>query len=223
MSENDLYVACLDLKGKRCLVVGAGAVGAEKIVGLLDAGADVLVVAPDAVEHVRDLADEGYVEWRERPYRSPDLEGCFLVIAATSNTELNRLIHRDAEAMNMLVNVADVPDLCNFILPAIHRQGPLAIAVSTAGASPALAQRMRREAAAAFDGAYAELADVLKELRPWAKENLPTYGDRKRFFDGIVNGDPDPIALIREGRLAELDALIEGVRKGILTSLQHAS
>ena len=114
------------------------------------------------------------------------------MIAATSNTELNRLVHAEADALNMLVNVADVPELCNFILPAIYRHGPLAIAISTAGASPALAQRMKHEAADTFDEAYARLAAVLQQLRPWAKANLPTYADRKRFFDGIVNGRSRP-------------------------------
>jgi siroheme synthase-like protein len=132
---------------------------------------------------------------------------------------VNRQVHADAEARNMLVNVADVPDLCNFILPAIYRHGPLAIAISTAGASPALAQRMKQEAGQLFDEPYARLAAILQQLRPWAKENLPTYADRKRFFDGIVNARPDPIELIREGRLGELDALIERVRTGAVGSL----
>ena len=221
--DDDLYIACLDLTGKRCVVVGAGPVGHEKIGGLLNCGADVLVVAPEAIEEVQGLADAGLVELRSRAYRASDLEGAFLVIAATSRSELNRLVHKDAEARNMLVNVADVPELCNFILPAIHRRGPLTIAISTAGASPALAQRMRREAAAGFDDAYAELALILQAVRPWAKRALPTYGDRKRFFDGIVNGQPDPVALLQQGRQAECEALVERARAAALIALRNAS
>ena len=100
----------------------------------------------------------------------------------------------------MLVNVVDVPPLCNFILPAIVRSGPLAIAISTAGASPALAKRMKREIADEFGEPYARLAVILNDARGWAKATLPTYQDRKEFFEGIVNGDPDPIVLLREGQ-----------------------
>ena len=92
-----------------------------------------------------------------------------------------------------------MPPLCNFILPAIVRSGPLAIAISTAGASPALAKRMKREIAEAYGEPYARLAVILNEARGWAKATLPTYQDRKEFFEGIVNGDPDPVELIRDG------------------------
>jgi siroheme synthase-like protein len=97
------------------------------------------------------------------------------------------------------VNIVDVPPLCNFILPAILRSGPLAIAISTAGASPALAKRMKREIAEQFGEPYARLAVLLNEVRGWAKGTLPTYQDRKEFFEGIVGGSPDPIALLRAG------------------------
>jgi siroheme synthase-like protein len=113
----------------------------------------------------------------------------------------------------MLVNVVDVPPLCNFILPAILRTGSLAIAISTAGASPALAKRIKREIAESFGDAYADLAILLNEARGWAKATLPTYQDRKEFFEGIVNGDPDPVALVREGREAEVLALIEAAKE----------
>ena len=102
----------------------------------------------------------------------------------------------------MLVNVVDVPPLCNFILPAIVRTGPLAVAISTAGASPALAKRMKREIAELFGEPYAVLAVLLNDARGWAKATLPTYQDRKEFFESIVNGEPDPIELLRAGDVA---------------------
>jgi siroheme synthase-like protein len=108
----------------------------------------------------------------------------------------------------MLVNVVDVPPLCNFILPAIVRTGPLAVAISTAGASPALAKRMKREIADLFGEEYATLAIMLNDARGWAKGTLPTYQDRKQFFESIVNGDPDPIELLRAGRPESVQALI---------------
>ena len=122
-----------------------------------------------------------------------------MVIAATNDTEVNIGIYEDAERRAMLVNVVDVPPLCNFILPAIIRTGPLAIAISTAGASPALAKRIRNEIAEEYGEPYARLAILLNDVRGWAKGMLPTYQDRKVFFESIVNGDPDPIELLRAG------------------------
>jgi precorrin-2 dehydrogenase / sirohydrochlorin ferrochelatase len=122
-----------------------------------------------------------------------------MAIAATNDTDVNIAVYDDAERRAMLVNVVDVPPLCNFILPAIVRTGPLAIAISTAGASPALAKRIKRQIAEEYGEPYARLAVLLNEVRGWAKGTLPTYQDRKEFFEGIVNGDPDPVELLRGG------------------------
>jgi siroheme synthase-like protein len=113
----------------------------------------------------------------------------------------------------MLVNIVDVPPLCNFILPAIVRTGPLAIAISTAGASPALAKRIKRQVADEFGEEYARLAVLLNEVRGWAKGTLPTYQDRKAFFEEIVNGDPDPIPLLRAGDEAAVLDLIAAAQR----------
>jgi precorrin-2 dehydrogenase / sirohydrochlorin ferrochelatase len=199
MLETPFYIACLKLKGRRCLVVGGGDVGLEKVEGLLSCDGDVTVVAPELQPELRRLADEGSIAWHARPYAPADLEGCFMVIAATNDSEVNIGVYEDAERRAMLVNVVDVPPLCNFILPAIVRTGPLAIAISTAGASPALAKRMKREIGELFGEDYARLAIMLNDARGWAKATLPTYQDRKDFFESIVNGSPDPIELIRAG------------------------
>jgi siroheme synthase-like protein len=199
MLDTPLYIACLRLSGRSCLVVGGGDVGLEKVEGLLACDADVTVVAPDLTPALRELVDEGSVRWERREYRAGDLEGRFLAIAATSDTDVNIAVYDEAERRAMLVNVVDVPPLCNFILPAIVRTGPLAIAISTAGASPALAKRMKREIAEIFGEPYARLAVLLNDARGWAKATLPTYQDRKVFFESIVNGDPDPVELLRSG------------------------
>jgi siroheme synthase-like protein len=199
MLETPFYVACLKLKGRRCLVVGGGEIGLEKVEGLLACDGDVTLVAPGAEPALQALAEEGSIEWYARAYEPSDLEGAFMVIAATNDSEVNIGVYEDAEARAMLVNVVDVPPLCNFILPALVRSGPLAIAISTAGASPALAKRMKREIAALFGDEYARLAVMLNDARGWAKATLPTYRDRKDFFEGIVNGEPDPVALLRAG------------------------
>jgi siroheme synthase-like protein len=208
MLETPLYVACLRVDGRRCLVVGGGPVGLEKVEGLLACDARVTVVAPQAHPELQQLALEGSIAWEQRIYQSSDLEGAFLVIAATDDTAVNTAVHADAEARAMLVNVADVTPLCNFILPAIVRNGPLAIAISTAGASPALAKRMKREIAELFGEEYAQLAVLLNDVRDWAKATLPTYADRRDFFEAIVNGDPDPISVLREEGPDAVRALI---------------
>ncbi len=214
MLETPLYIACLKLKGRRAAVVGGGDVGLEKVEGLLLCEADVTLIAPDAVPALEEYAAEGSISWERREYAgAPDLEGVFLTIAATNDSEVNIGVYEDAEARSMLVNVVDVPPLCNFILPAIVRSGPLAIAISTAGASPALAKRMKREIAEAFGEPYARLAVMLNDVRGWAKATLPTYQDRKEFFEGIVNGDPDPVQLVRDGREPEVLALIEAAKQ----------
>jgi siroheme synthase-like protein len=202
MLDTPFYMACLKLSGRRCVVVGGGEVGLEKVEGLLACDAAVTLIAPRAEPALAELAEEGSIEWQRRDYAGErDLAGAFLVIAATDDTDVNVAVFEDAERRAMLVNVVDVPPLCNFILPAIVRNGPLAIAISTAGASPALAKRMKREVEAQFGEPYARLAVLLNEVRGWAKGTLPTYQDRKRFFEGIVDGGGagiDPIALLRD-------------------------
>ncbi len=210
MLETPLYIACLRLTGRRCVVVGGGPIGLEKVEGLLACDADVTLVAPDAHPELVQLALEGSIRWEQREYEPADLEGALIAIAATDDTDLNVRVFEDAEARSMLVNVVDVPPLCNFILPAIVRTGPLAVAISTAGASPALAKRMKREIADEFGEPYAQLAVILNEVRGWAKATLPTYQDRKQFFESIVNGDPDPVELLRAGDVAGVRALVEG-------------
>jgi precorrin-2 dehydrogenase / sirohydrochlorin ferrochelatase len=121
-----------------------------------------------------------------REYRSSDLEGRRLVIAATSDEEVNRRVFDDAEDRNLFCNVADVPELCSFILPAVHRRGPIVVAVSTGGASPALAQALRDRFALQVGEEHESLAFELRQLRPWVKENFETYEERRDFFRGRV-------------------------------------
>ena len=176
------YMACLDLTGRACLVVGGGRVGLEKARGLLECGARVTVVAPEIVPDLLDLP----VEWIEGSYASWELDDKWLAVAATPDREVNAQVYRDAEGRGIFCNVADDPELCSLILPAVHRIDPIAVAVSTGGASPALAQRIRNEIAAIVGPEHARLARELRALRPWAKEHLPSYGARKAYFERLV-------------------------------------
>jgi siroheme synthase-like protein len=213
MLQTPFYIACLRLTGRRCLVVGGGDIGLEKVEGLLACGATVTLVAPEAHPELVQLSLEGSIAWERRAYEQQDLDGCLIAIAATNDSDVNIRVFEDAEQRATLVNVVDVPPLCNFILPAIVRTGPLAIAISTAGASPALAKRMKREISELFGDEYATLAVILNDVRGWAKATLPTYQDRKEFFESIVNGEPDPIELLRAGNAAAVRELIEGAMR----------
>jgi precorrin-2 dehydrogenase / sirohydrochlorin ferrochelatase len=213
MLDTPFYIACLKLTGRRCVVVGGGEIGLEKVEGLLACDGRVVLIAPHAVPELEALAAEGSIEWLPREYETGDLERTFIAIAATNDTDVNIRVYEDAERRAMLVNIVDVPPLCNFILPAIVRTGPLAIAISTAGASPALAKRIKAQVAEEYGEPYARLAVMLNEVRGWAKGTLPTYQDRKVFFEGIVNGEPDPIELLRAGDEAAVRDLIAAAQR----------
>lgn len=140
----NLFPIFLKLEGRRCLVVGGGQVGTQKIAGLLDAGAEVVVVDPAPSVAVREFLGKR-VTWHERRYIPSDLDGVCLVIAATSDEKVNRLIYEEAQRRGILANVVDVPPLCDFYYPAVVRRGALMVAVSSQGESPHLAQRVRDE------------------------------------------------------------------------------
>jgi siroheme synthase-like protein len=176
------YAAFLDLEGRDCLVVGGGRVALEKVEGLLDCGARVTVVAPELVPELRALDAEVV----PRAYEDGDLDGRTLVVAATDDNETNRRVFEEAERRGIFCNVVDTPELCSFILPAVHRRDPITVAISTGGASPALAQWLRDKIAAEIGFEHAQLATELQRLRPWAKQNLHTYEERRDYFRNLV-------------------------------------
>jgi precorrin-2 dehydrogenase / sirohydrochlorin ferrochelatase len=183
MSESRYYMACLDLRGRDCLVVGGGRVAAEKVQGLLDCGADVTVVAPEIDDELRATA----ARLVERRFMRSDVVGRFLVIAATSDRTVNANVYTAADERSTPCNVADDPELCSFILPALVRRDPIVVGVSTGGASPALAQRIRDDVDDLLGPEHAELARRLHALRPWAKRELPSYEARRDYFRQLVS------------------------------------
>jgi len=160
-----LFPMFLKLEGKRCLVVGAGSVGESKIAGLLDTGARIRVVSLTATPAVREWAHVGRVELEFRPFHPDDFKGIFLTVVATSSRSLNERIYDEAKKHGVLCNVVDVPDLCDFFYPSIVRRGDLQIAVSTAGKSPSLAQKIRQELEKQFGAGYAAWVAELGETR----------------------------------------------------------
>ncbi|MEW6595396.1 MAG: bifunctional precorrin-2 dehydrogenase/sirohydrochlorin ferrochelatase [Thermodesulfobacteriota bacterium] len=183
------FPICLDIADRHCVVIGGGRVAERKVASLLDCGAAVTVVSPDLTEPLRCLADRGTINWLARPYQAGDLAGAFLVIAATDDPEVQEAVHAEAEQDNILLNVADVPKWCNFILPATTRQGDLTIAVSTAGKSPAMARRLREGFDRQFGPEYAVLVDLLGELRQVVLGRGMSHQQNKELFQRLVEAD----------------------------------
>jgi siroheme synthase-like protein len=188
----------VDVEGRRCLVVGGGPVATEKVEKLLEHGAVVRLVAPETTEALAAMVASGAVaEHRARAYAPEDLDGCFLVIAATNLDAVNRMVWQDAEARNLLCNVVDVPPLCNFIVPSIVRRGELALAISTGGASPVVAKHIRRELEVAYGPEWEALVDLLRDVRDELKVRYPDMPSRRDAVERLM--DTDVIRRLAEG------------------------
>ena len=171
MTEN-LFPAFIKLAGRRCLVVGAGVIAEEKIQSLLLAGARITVTAPEATPAIAGLARKKQIAWRRRAFKPADVRGFFLIIAATATASVNHSVHRAAQSQRILCNAVDDPPNCDFYFPAVVRRGSLQVAISTAGESPALAQRLRRELEERLDPSLGESVRLLGTLR---REILASY------------------------------------------------
>lgn len=171
------YPLFVHLSGKRAVVVGGGKVAERKIRPLVKAGARVMVVSPVVTRGIERMVEKGLIEYRARSYRKGDLDGAFLVIAATDSSSVNEEVSRHAPC---LVNVVDTPHLCNFIVPSTLRRGPLKIAISTSGVSPALSRTIRRELEALYGSEFSRYLHALKKIRHDAKQ---TISDTKRRAD----------------------------------------
>lgn len=203
------FPAFLDLRGRTCVVIGGGDVAAGKVLGLLPCGARVRVVSPEAHPNIERLAQRGTIEWERRAYRPGDVAGAFMAIAATDDTSLNNAVYDEAVRERALVNVVDVPDRCQFIYGAVFRRGRLMAAISTGGASPALAGRLKRELAEVWRPEHGQLISAYRRLRPYVMGRVPTVEGRKRFWLSMVRRD-DALELLRSRRGREVDAFLQG-------------
>jgi precorrin-2 dehydrogenase/sirohydrochlorin ferrochelatase len=172
----------LKLSARPCLVVGAGTIADSKIASLLETGALVRVIAPEATPQVHSWAQSKDIEWRQRPFQLDDLEGMFLVVAATSSMELHERIYEEAARRGVLCNIVDVPPLCDFYYASVVQRGDLQIAISTSGRSPALAQRLRKELEDQFGPEYEEWVTQLGEARDKLFSTKPDPEERKRLL-----------------------------------------
>ncbi|MBW2606711.1 MAG: bifunctional precorrin-2 dehydrogenase/sirohydrochlorin ferrochelatase [Deltaproteobacteria bacterium] len=200
------YPVSLDIKNRKCLVVGGGGVGTRKVVTLIDCGAKVTVISPVVRGNLLELADSGLIILKKRPYRETDLDGMFLVVGTTDDEELNRQISIDAEKLNMLCNIADRPKVCNFILPSIVNRGDLTISISTSGKSPALAKRLRIELEEQFGNEYAELLLLMGAIREKLLSKKHEPEAHKQLFEKLISRGL--LDMIHGNRKDEIDSLL---------------
>jgi precorrin-2 dehydrogenase / sirohydrochlorin ferrochelatase len=184
-----LFPVFIKLEHRPCLVVGAGEIAKAKIASLLEAGARVLVVAPDAAAEVRTLAASNRITWKRRKYQGSDLDGAFLVIAATSDGAVNHSVFAQARRRGILCNAVDDPPNCDFYFPAVVRRGDLQVAISTTGQSPAFAQKLRRALESAFDQHFGDWLGAIGQVRREILAAYPVSEVRKRALHALAGGD----------------------------------
>ncbi len=208
------YPAFLNLEGKQAVVVGGGAVAERKVAMLLRAGADVTVVSPVLSRSLRNQEARGRITAVKRPYRKGDLNGAFLVVAASDDPAVNSRVSADAPG---LVNVVDTPHECTFIVPSIVRRGPLTIAISTSGASPALAKSIRKEIEQLFGKEFSSYLSFARKMRAAALKQIPDQRARQRFLKEI--GSPRMLRMLRQHGLPDVQSearrLLEVVSRSV--------
>jgi precorrin-2 dehydrogenase/sirohydrochlorin ferrochelatase len=201
------YPIYVDLQTQRCLVVGGGEVAERKVETLLRANGTVTVISPKLTPALRLWAEDGRIEALVRSYEPGDLNGFSLVFAATDDENLQRDISAEARARGILVNVVDRPALCSFIVPALVSQGDLTIAVSTSGASPALAKKIRQELEQRFGAEYALALTFLARVREFVAKEAWSNEERQRLFTALV--ESPLLHYLRERDSRQVNALLQ--------------
>ena len=184
-----MYPINLDLTGQACLVLGGGSVAERKVRRLLDEGAVVTVIAPALTPALQILAEEHQLSWQRRTYQPGDETTFFLIICATDDEAVSQAVSAAAKAQGKLLNVCDVPDLCNFTLPSIVRQGDLQLTISTNGKAPALSRWLRKRLEQQFDERYGRWLAELAAIRSQGRFLLPTSRDRQAFWRQALTDD----------------------------------
>ncbi len=180
------YPVYLDLRGRKALVVGGGKVAGRKVKRLLNCGAQVVVISPALAPVLQELAAAGKIEYLQHSYDPCHLEGVFLVIGASSDHETNRRVAEDCFSRNIPVNIVDIPPLCSFYVPSLVSRGPLSIAISTAGKSPAFARLLREQLENLYGPIYGEFTDYLGKLRPRILREISDPQQRKALFTELA-------------------------------------
>ncbi|MBW1894050.1 MAG: bifunctional precorrin-2 dehydrogenase/sirohydrochlorin ferrochelatase [Deltaproteobacteria bacterium] len=200
------YPINLDINNRECLVVGAGSVGTRKVKTLIDCSARVTVVSPEVSDEILSLETNNRIKVKKRPYKAQDLEGMFLVIGATGDESTNRKISLDAGRLNLLYNIADLPEACNFILPAIVKKGDLLISISTSGKSPAFAKKLRKDLEKQFGEEYSLFLKLMGCIRKKLLSEKHEPEAHKHFFEAII--EKGLLDLIKEKKTGDIDTLL---------------
>jgi precorrin-2 dehydrogenase len=200
------YPINLDVTNRECLVVGAGSVGTRKVKTLIRCGAKVTVVSPFVSAEVLSLEKEGLVTIKKRAYEEKDLHGMFLVIGATADVSVNRKISTDANGLNMLCNIADMPEACNFILPAIVERGDLLLSISTSGKSPAFAKKLRKNLEKQFGEEYSIFLTLMGSIRAKLLSEKHEPEAHKPLFEEIIENDL--MGLIKKKKIDAINTLL---------------
>ncbi len=207
-----MYPMALKVAGRRCVVIGGGAIAARKAASLLDAGAHVSVISPELCPILEERAARSEISAERRAFQPGDLDGALVAIAATNNRAVNEAIAAEARAKGVLLNVVDVPDLCDFFVPASIHHGDLEVTVSTGGAFPALAKRMRMALERQFGPEYGLYLALLEEIRSEIKAQAESRPLRNQIEEALL--DVPALLLLAEGRHAEAERLLrECVRR----------
>jgi len=206
------YPVMLRVQDELCLVVGGGKVAARKVATLLEYGAAVRIVSPELAPPLRELVEQGRATWFPEPYSPEALAGAFLVVAATSDPAVNRQVAADSKRRGVPANIADAPELCSFVVPAVIRRGDLVIAVSTGGASPALARRIRAQLETQFDETYGVLLSALAAARDYVRQNVADPVRRKSVLTAL--GEADLLSVLQEEGTGALSACINQIIGG---------
>lgn len=195
------YPINVDLKNRRCLVIGGGSVGERKVEMLLEFGAAVVVVSPNVTHKLHQLVDQRLIRQIRGVYRPEVLTDAFLVIAATNVRAVNKAVSLECQRRGILVNVVDDPELCTFFVPAVVRRGDFVVGVSTSGNSPSLAKRVREKLEDEFGPEYGALTEILGELRDDVKARYPDLEDRNKAYLRVL--DSDVLDLLKQGKCDE--------------------
>lgn len=201
------YPVNLDIKDKNCLVIGGGSVGTRKVKTLLECDAIVTIISPVVTKEIQELSDNGSIKLKKRSYRRSDInEKTFLVIGATDNDNLNQLIRKDAKRFNLLCNIADCPEICNFILPAIVQRGDLIITISTSGKSPAFTKKLRQHLEKEYGDEYVEFLQLMGAIRKKLLKSKHESEVHKHLFEQLI--DRGLIEMIKNEKKKEIDVLL---------------
>ncbi len=203
------YPITLDIHGQRCLVIGGGVVAKRKVEALIPCGPKIVVLSPVLCDGLAELAEEKQIEWQQRKYKSGDVQGAKLVFAATDNSIVQQQIKKEADSAGILVNVINDPGACSFQVPAMFRRGDLLLTISTCGASPALAARIRKELEQLYGKEYEVLLTLMAAVRKQIVVLNDDQNSHKLLFEKLLNSDILPV--LKAGDWKKLQATLEAI------------